>query len=70
MCGPRSVRNRRVELPVDRPGVAVVILVELHQSEIERLGARGLAPYAGWIDNALYLDDSHLLGVGSPVHRH
>ena len=70
MCGPRSVRNGRVELPVDRSGNAVVILVEFHQPEIERLGARCFAPYSGRIDNALYLDDSHILGVGFPIHRH
>ena len=70
MCGPRSVRNGRVELPVDRPVGAVIIFVELHQSEIEGLGAGCLAPYSGRVYHTFNLNNSHILGVGSSVHRH
>ena len=41
----------------------VVILVEFHQPEIERLGARCFAPYSGRIDNALDLYDADIFSV-------
>ena len=70
MCGPRSVRNGRVELPVDRPCVAVIILVKLHQPEVEWFGAGCLAPYSGRVYHTFNLNNSHILGVGGSIHSH
>ena len=70
MGGPRTVRNCRIELPVDCSILAVIILVQFHQPEIECLGTGRLTPYSGRIDHTLHLNNPHVLGVGLTVHGH
>ena len=67
MRSPGTVGNCRVELPVDRTRIAVVILFEFHQPEVEGLGTGSFSPYSCRIHHPFHLHYADVLGVGSAI---
>ena len=65
--GPWAVGNCRVELPVDRTRIAIVILFEFHQPEVEGLGTGSFSPYSCRIHHPFHLHYADVLGVGSAI---